>query len=190
MLPPGKIPFVMSQDDLCYYPYMSGDGFADRIVIGEDGKPTCQMVLDDGTVTAALKGRYLLKKGFPVTVTSEGSVNTSKLGSYTINYHASFLFWKGADSKTVTVEDTVPPEIKLTTNPDHYTLPGHPYEEEGYTASDNVDGDLTDKVTHEEKDGTVIYKVSDNSGNETTVTRTIVYDDPVPPVLALYISSR
>ena len=28
---------------------------------------------DDGTVTAALKGRYLLKKGFPVTVTSEGS---------------------------------------------------------------------------------------------------------------------
>mgnify|MGYP000523788281 CR=1 FL=1 len=26
---------------------------------------------DDGTVTAALKGRYLLKKGFPVAVTSE-----------------------------------------------------------------------------------------------------------------------
>ena len=49
---------------------------------------------DDGTVTAALKGRYLLKKGFPVAVTSEGSVNSSKLGSYTINYHASFLFWK------------------------------------------------------------------------------------------------
>lgn len=51
MLPPGKIPFVMSQDDLCYYPYMDGDGFANRIVIGEDGKPTCQMTLDDGTVT-------------------------------------------------------------------------------------------------------------------------------------------
>ena len=51
MLPPGKIPFVMSQDDLCYYPYMDGDGFANRIVIGEDGKPTCQITLDDGTVT-------------------------------------------------------------------------------------------------------------------------------------------
>ena len=25
MLPPDKIPFVMSQDDLCYYPYMDGD---------------------------------------------------------------------------------------------------------------------------------------------------------------------
>ncbi len=50
LLPPGKQPLVMSQDDVCYYEYMEGDGFASRIVIGEDGKPTCEMVLDDGTV--------------------------------------------------------------------------------------------------------------------------------------------
>lgn len=49
MLPEGKQPFVMSQDDVCYYEYMEGDGFASRLVIGEDGKPTCQMDLDDGT---------------------------------------------------------------------------------------------------------------------------------------------
>lgn len=39
MLPEGKKPFVMSQDDLCYYDYMLDDGFASRIVIGDDGKP-------------------------------------------------------------------------------------------------------------------------------------------------------
>ena len=50
MLPEGKIPFVMSQDDVCYYPYMDGDGFASRIVIGEDGRPTCEMKQPDGTV--------------------------------------------------------------------------------------------------------------------------------------------
>ncbi len=49
LLPEGKKAFVMSQDDVCYYPYMDGDGFASRIVIGEDGKPTCEMVLEDGT---------------------------------------------------------------------------------------------------------------------------------------------
>ena len=38
MLPPGKQAFVMSQDDVCYYEYMDGDGFASRIVVGEDGK--------------------------------------------------------------------------------------------------------------------------------------------------------
>lgn len=50
MLPPGKQPFVMSQDDVCYYEYMKGDGFATKIVIGEDGKPTCEMPMDDGTI--------------------------------------------------------------------------------------------------------------------------------------------
>ena len=39
----------MSQDDVCYYPYMDGDGFASKIVIGEDGRPTCEMKLEDGT---------------------------------------------------------------------------------------------------------------------------------------------
>lgn len=49
-LPPGKKPFVLSQDDVNYYDYMDGDGFASRIVVGEDGKPTCEMILDDGSV--------------------------------------------------------------------------------------------------------------------------------------------
>ncbi|MDD6074950.1 MAG: polysaccharide deacetylase, partial [Clostridium sp.] len=50
MLPPGKQPFVMSQDDVCYYEYMEGDGFASRMIVGEDGKPTCEMKMDDGSV--------------------------------------------------------------------------------------------------------------------------------------------
>ena len=50
MLPPGKEPFVMSQDDVSYYEYMETDGFARKIVIGKDNMPTCEYVLDDGTV--------------------------------------------------------------------------------------------------------------------------------------------
>lgn len=50
MLPPGKQAFVMSQDDVCYYEYMDGDGFASRIIIGPDGKPTCEMKQDDGSM--------------------------------------------------------------------------------------------------------------------------------------------
>ena len=48
LLPEGKKPFVMSQDDVCYYEYMDGDGFATRMIIGEDGKPTCEMKMEDG----------------------------------------------------------------------------------------------------------------------------------------------
>ncbi len=50
-LPEGKIPFVISQDDVSYYNYMTGDGFASKIVIGADGYPTCEYINDDGTVT-------------------------------------------------------------------------------------------------------------------------------------------
>lgn len=51
MLPEGKKAFVMSQDDVCYYEYMEGDGFASRIIIGEDGKPTTEMKMEDGSVS-------------------------------------------------------------------------------------------------------------------------------------------
>lgn len=51
LLPEGKKAFVMSQDDVCYYEYMEGDGFASRMIIGEDGKPVNEMVMDDGSIS-------------------------------------------------------------------------------------------------------------------------------------------
>ena len=66
-LPEGKIPFLMSQDDVNYYSYMvgtgdgknetpifadaAGDGFAHKIVIGEDGYPTCEYMDANGNIT-------------------------------------------------------------------------------------------------------------------------------------------
>ena len=51
MLPPGKIPFVLSQDDVSYYHYMDGDGFADKLVLDENGKVKAQYTEDDGSVS-------------------------------------------------------------------------------------------------------------------------------------------
>ncbi len=51
LLPPGRKACVMSQDDVCYYEYMEDDGFARRMVIGDNGKPACEMIMDDGTVS-------------------------------------------------------------------------------------------------------------------------------------------
>ncbi|MDD3337670.1 MAG: polysaccharide deacetylase [Lachnospiraceae bacterium] len=50
MLPEGKKPFVLSQDDVSYYFYMTGDGYADKLIVGEDGKPTNEYTQQDGTV--------------------------------------------------------------------------------------------------------------------------------------------
>lgn len=48
MLPPGKKAFVMSEDDVCYYEYMEGAGFADKMIVGEDGRPTLHYTDKDG----------------------------------------------------------------------------------------------------------------------------------------------
>jgi len=50
-LPKGKKPFVLSQDDVNYYAYMDGDGFASRFVIDENGRPSTEMIMEDGTTS-------------------------------------------------------------------------------------------------------------------------------------------
>ena len=51
LLPPGKTPFVMSQDDCSYYHYMDGDGFPQKLVVTEDGKVKNSYLEDDGSVS-------------------------------------------------------------------------------------------------------------------------------------------
>ena len=51
LLPPGKVPFVLSQDDVCYYHYMDGDGFAAKLVVDDDGKIRTEYIEDDGSVS-------------------------------------------------------------------------------------------------------------------------------------------
>ncbi len=51
LLPEGKIPFVLSQDDVSYYHYMDGDGFASRLVIDENGDVKNEYIEADGTVS-------------------------------------------------------------------------------------------------------------------------------------------
>lgn len=51
LLPPGKIPFVLSQDDVCYYHFMDNNGFATKLVVDEDGKVRNEYVNDDGSIS-------------------------------------------------------------------------------------------------------------------------------------------
>ena len=50
-LPPGKIPFVLSQDDVSYYHYMDGDGFASKLVVDSNGEVKNEYIEDDGSVS-------------------------------------------------------------------------------------------------------------------------------------------
>ena len=131
------------------------------------------------------KSPILFRKGISVPLIREGEADTSKLGTYEITYSAEYMGKTETKKQTVTVVDTVAPVITLVSDPEHYTSPTKPYQEEGYSAKDNYDGDLTSAVVAEEKDGIVTYTVADSSGNKATVTREIIYKDVVKPKITL-----
>ncbi|MBP0973243.1 MAG: polysaccharide deacetylase [Oscillospiraceae bacterium] len=51
-LPEGKKPVIISQDDVNYYDYMRGDGFATKLVV-QDGKVLCEYEENGQTLTGA-----------------------------------------------------------------------------------------------------------------------------------------
>ena len=50
LLPEGKKPIVISQDDVSYYHSYEGDGIANRLVIDNSGKVRTEYIKDDGSV--------------------------------------------------------------------------------------------------------------------------------------------
>ena len=148
---------------------------------------------EDPGVLAQFSGTLFLREPQTVEVAVEGAVEPSALGTYeltytarhTLNYYIGQMTFTESAVRRVCVKDTQVPVITLTANPDGYTVPGQPYAEEGFAATDNYDGDITDQVTRTEQDGKVYYSVTDSSGNRAEAVREIVYHDPEGPVLTL-----
>ena len=77
--------------------------------------------------------------------------------------------------------DTTPPSIMLTRDNRYFVQPGGQYEEEGYAAYDDTDGDLTKEVQVAVNGDMVRYKVSDSAGNIAIRFRKIPYADSSAP---------
>ena len=130
-------------------------------------------------------GATATANGEAVEVTISGSVDVTKLGTYEITYKAQYLWKTKTVKREVRVVDATAPVITLKTVPGYMTLPGEEYVEEGYTAIDDYDGDITDKVQVRTEAEVIYYTVTDSSGNETTVERQIVRKDVTAPTITL-----
>ena len=134
-----------------------------------------------------LRGSLLARDGFQVDADlhTVNRLDNSAPGSYHISYDAGWHGLSAAGSRQVVVEDRIPPTITLITQPGYYTIPGEEYVEEGFSAWDNWDGDLSAYVTRLQEGDLVTYTVSDSAGNRSSVSRRIYYFDPVAPDLTL-----
>lgn len=140
-------------------------------------------------VKAWYRGTLIHKKGKEIAVTTDGKVDYKKLGTYKVSYTASNKDLTKTVKRIIEVVDKKEPKIELVSDGKHYTPTGGIYQEEGYKAVDDYDGDITDKVTKEQKDDVITYTVKDSSGNTATATRKIEYKDvPDPEDKVIYMT--
>lgn len=126
------------------------------------------------------------------------TVNTSLGGTYVVTYNVSDAGGNAAAEVTRTVNvipDTTAPVITRIGAANISLQLGDSYSDQGATASDNIDGDLTSSIvvggdavnTNVVGSYTITYNVSDAAGNNAVeVTRTVtVNPDTTAPVITL-----
>ncbi|MBR0413621.1 MAG: polysaccharide deacetylase family protein [Clostridia bacterium] len=111
------------------------------------------------------------------------TVDTTKVGTYELNYTLSNLKGKRTvtETRTIKVVDTTAPVITLKGDATVKVQIGSEYKDAGATAADKVDGDLTktikvDNKVDVNKKGkyTVTYTLKDAAGNEAKATRNVI----------------
>lgn len=115
-----------------------------------------------------------------VRITS--NLNLNRIGDYTIVYE-----WKNkVVERTVKVVDKKAPVLQLKGNNPLRMFENENYQEAGYKAIDDYDGDITSKVkiknninTKKQGKYNIIYSIEDKNGNQSTVKRQVeVCPDP------------
>ena len=114
-------------------------------------------------------------------VVSGADVNVTELGEHTVSYAVTDIGGNtNSDSRTVSVEDTTAPILSLIGDNNHSHGVDTQWEDPGYSATDSLEGNLTANVAisgdidvNTTGEYTLIYSVSDSSGNEANLTRTV-----------------
>ena len=115
----------------------------------------------------------------------EGQVDVNKLGTYEIKYSVINIILNANVTRIVNVIDNIEPEITLIGGNEIKLCPKEEFVELGYSAVDNYDGDISDKVIVKVNVDEVIYEVSDTSNNTNTVVRKLDRNDKEAPTIKL-----
>ena len=162
--------------------------FSLEITLNGDG----QVLLEYGDsytepgAAAVFRGTRFLKGGYQpedLVIHTESDLNERKLGRYHVRYFADYHGFRAKAQREIRVIDTKPPVITLVEDPEGSLVPGEDYQEAGFSAWDNYDGDITDRVIRVEEPGQITYAVTDSSGNPVVARREIPL--PIVPEILL-----
>ena len=161
------------------------------VKVTPDKTPPVITLIGDATVSIELGTAYKDKgataidnvdKNLTASIVKSGLVDSNKVGTYTITYNVTD---KAGNKATVTrtvkvTPDKTPPVITLIGDTTVSIKLGTAYIDAGATAWDNIDGDISERITANPVDTdlvgtqTVEYQVTDSSGNRAEKTRTVI----------------
>ena len=168
--------------------------------VNPDTTPPVITLIGNSTINLNIGGTYV-EQGATATDNVDGdisaniviggdTVNTAVAATYIVTYNVSDTAGNAATEVTRTVivsPDTTPPVITLNGASTINLTVGDAYVEQGATATDNIDGDITASIviggdtvdTNTAGTYVVTYNVSDAAGNAATqVTRTVNVSEP------------
>ncbi len=131
---------------------------------------------------SACYGNMFKCRGVDVSLYNE--VDTSLIGDYQVKYVASYGKHKKTLINHVKVVDNVSPIIEASDEA-IYVCPGSDKYDIKYSASDNYDGDLSDRVSMDVSDNSITLNVSDSSGNKVSKVIELRREDITNPVISL-----
>lgn len=161
-----------------------------QVVVVDTKAPVIQLKTDPDYFT--LPGGTYIEEGFIATDNHDGDITAAVERTATEEQ----VVYKVTDAsgnvteviRTIEYSDPVPPELTLLGAPHIMLQLNTPYEEPGFAASDNYDGELIQQVTvtgevDTGKEGTYTleYSVQDSHGNKAVAQRT-VFVSKMPPV--------
>ena len=153
---------------------------------GDEIDAECGTEFTDPGVKATVKDEDISN-----LIETSGSVNTSKLGQYEIEYKVKYKKRKVSKRRIVNVVDHTGPVITLNGDA-KVVVPSSidEYQEPGATAVDACDGDVSSDIKtkmEQVNDYTwkVIYTVKDSHDNESTAEREVCLQDTEAPQITL-----
>ena len=165
-------------------------------VITLKGKESMEASLKEGYHEPGYEAEYWF-----IDITDRVEVDTDldekKAGEYSVNYSVCFLNKTATATRTVIMTDKEPPVITLNGGDTIKVLTNSSFEDPGYSAQDDSDGDVTASVktkgivdTYNPGTYTISYSVADSYGNEATKVRNVIVEgEPeVKPQKVIYLT--
>lgn len=133
---------------------------------------------------------YIFNNNITNKIEKKDNVNIESIGKYKVNYKVKYLLTTKELNIIVNVVDRELPKIVLNGEENITICPNKEYVEEGYSASDNYDGNITSKVEIINNDTYLEYIVKDSSNNKFSIKRNIVKEDKEIPIITLNGNSK